>query len=236
MRPSILPALGSFLLAVAIASLSPSTRSLGRAAGESTGCTVNTTVNATLDSRTRTVGDKSIRDDKKKDIKDEINAGLQDMGVDTTDNGVKQDVGKTLDDVEKKNLDAVTFVDLNETWKPAQVDNSHWVVTVTCKYSVVTLLPSGASDTLKAHEAGHKQIAESTKEFAKTKFKSEIDKASCDNASIKAAFDSAQETVHAVFDAANKDYDDKTKNGTVGDAAAQLAQAANSFATASAGK
>jgi hypothetical protein len=232
-RSSIVP-FGSFLIAVAIAALVPSTRNLGRAAGEATGCTVSTTCDPTLDFRPKTLGTDSIRDEKKKDLKDENTAGLQAMGVKTKD--IKDEINDTVKDVQKKELDAVTHSDVDASWKSTPVDNTKWTVDVTCKFSLVIVLPANASETLKSHEEGHKLIAEKTKEFAKTKFKTEIDKASCDNASIGAAFDSAWETIKSVFKAANDDYDDKTKNGKQGTAAQQLTQAAASFAAASAGK
>src|SRR5436190_18665179 len=140
MRLSTLVPVGSFLVAIVIASLTPSTRGLLRAAGETTGCKVVTTVTATLDSKTRTLGDDSIRDEKKKDIKKELGDALTEMGVDVSNDAVKKDIDDSAKEVQKKKLDALTLcnVDAAFTWvqtNPNQVD-----ATVTAKFSVVTLL------------------------------------------------------------------------------------------------
>ena len=234
MRLSTLVPVGSFLVAIVIASLTPSTRGLLRAAGETTGCKVVTTVTATLDSKTRTLGDDSIRDEKKKDIKKELGDALTEMGVDVSNDAVKKDIDDSAKEVQKKKLDALTLcnVDAAFTWvqtNPNQVD-----ATVTAKFSVVTLLPKNAIEILKAHEEGHKLIAEKTKEWSKKKFKDEMDKAACDQASMDAAFDKALAAVGAVLDTANKDYDNKTNHGKIGTAAQQLTQAAAAFDAAAA--
>jgi CheY-like chemotaxis protein len=224
--------LATFAIAVLLASLVPSSRHLVRAAGEATGCTVQAVINGKATSETVTEGKDTIHDNDKKSLRKAIDQGFKKLKVDTSGEDVSKSLDDTVDEVFARPFDAITVTlsssGIDGIAKTANV----WTVTGTFDINIVVVLPKNADATLTNHELGHKLIAEKTVDYAKKKIKEEVEKAPCDEAAIRAAFDKGAAAALAVQEKANQDYDDKTDHGKKGGAAGQIPQATASFAAA----
>jgi hypothetical protein len=233
MRQSLVP-VATFLLAVAIAALTPSSRHLLRAAGETTGCTVSCTVTGMPTTQPIIEGKGSIRDKGKKAVRQAMDQGFKKLKVDTTDPTLNQELNDAVDEIFAKNFDAYTITDASFGIDGINKTDNVWTVTGTFDMAIVILLPKDAKpgDQLSNHEDGHKLIAENTVEYAKKKIKALVEAAGCDEAAIRAAFTAGAQAALDVQNAANKDYDAKTTNGTVGGPNGQIPAAQAAWAAA----
>jgi hypothetical protein len=232
MRRLPLVPISTFLLAMGIAALMPSSRHLLRASGEATGCTVTCSVTGKASTETVTEGKDSIRDKGKKAVRQAIDQGFKKLKTDTKDPDTDKALNDTVDEIFNHPFDAITITLSSQGIDSIDKTATVWTVKGTFDISVVILLPKNASEQLTNHELGHKLIAEKTVEYAKKHIQELVEKASCDEDAIKAAWEKGAADALAVQEKANKDYDDKTNHGKDGGAAGQIPAATAAFAAA----
>jgi hypothetical protein len=222
-RSSIIP-LASFAIAILLAALVPSSRHVLRAAGDTTNCTVQCTVTGKNTPQEEREGKDSIRDKGKDAVRKALEKGFKKLGLDTTNATLSKLIDDSVSDVFDNNFDGVTVSFISFGLTGINKANNPWIVTGVFNEFTVILLPKDAKpgDQLSNHEAGHKLIADNTVEYAKQKIKALVEQAGCDDAAIRAAFKAGAQAAGDVQNAANKDYDGKTTNGTVGGADGQI--------------
>jgi hypothetical protein len=233
MRQSPVIPIVSFLLAVSIAALSPSSRHLLRAAGETTGCTVTAVISGKDFPDYQKEGKDSVRENGKEGLRKALEQGFKKLKFPTNSDFVKGELDKTVNEAFDNSYDAVTRSFATFGIQSIDKTDNLWTVKATFNEYTVVVLPNKADATLTNHEEGHKSIAEMTVEYAKKKIKAAVEAAGCDEAAIRAAFNAAVANALDVQKAADKDYDDKTEHGEKGGENGQLPAAAAAFAAAS---
>jgi hypothetical protein len=165
----------------------------------------------------KTVGTDNIRDGKRKDVSDALDAGLTALGG-------TPDAKKTRDSVQKifkDDYDAFTDAQpyYNYTVKTHTPDSHVGELKVIWTVRVVILLPANAGTQLKNHELGHLEIEKLLKDLAQKRFEAvsgQIVGKVKTGAEIKALLDPVKAKLDKIGSETILKYDEVTNHGLEG--------------------
>ena len=177
-------------------------------------------VDESVDTIVEIVGTESIRELGRAGLRAKIEATLIQAGVNVNDPRVQSRINQALDDIFNRDMDATTLSFTSFTFSDSRDQNGRITsLDINSNIDIVTFEPSGASDQLKNHEEGHRQIFEEGTSMLHNTFTrmhdGDIGKPFSDK-QVESQLQSGEDRIDNITNLAGSIYDRTTQNGTEG--------------------